>query len=182
MRYAYKLSYRTCTFYSLLSKFDFPDMSFTLYFLGYEPLENIPDDPTERVNLSCLFWNWLDMRFVDDLDVSAEGMLGIDAQLGHRIRRLSLSQWQFRPQRIWTHWILRSRCLRCLWAIWKVQTSPFAHSWHIFLHRLGVEFVKTPDSGKMKGLAFIKDPDGYWIEILNNENMTKICPWQNDSF
>lgn len=21
--------------------------------------------------------------------------------------------------------------------------------------------------GKMKGLAFIKDPDGYWIEILN---------------
>ena len=22
-------------------------------------------------------------------------------------------------------------------------------------------------AGKMKGLAFIKDPDGYWIEILN---------------
>lgn len=33
--------------------------------------------------------------------------------------------------------------------------------------RLGVEFVKRPDDGKMKGLAFIKDPDGYWIEILN---------------
>ncbi len=32
--------------------------------------------------------------------------------------------------------------------------------------RLGVEFVKRPDDGKMKGLAFIKDPDGYWIEIL----------------
>ena len=31
---------------------------------------------------------------------------------------------------------------------------------------LGVEFVKHPDDGKMKGLAFIKDPDGYWIEIL----------------
>lgn len=29
--------------------------------------------------------------------------------------------------------------------------------------------------GKMKGLAFIKDPDGYWIEILNPNNMTKIC-------
>ena len=33
--------------------------------------------------------------------------------------------------------------------------------------RLGVEFVKRPDDGKMKGLAFIKDPDGYWIEILS---------------
>jgi len=27
-------------------------------------------------------------------------------------------------------------------------------------------------AGKMKGLAFIKDPDGYWIEILN-PNMAK---------
>ena len=32
---------------------------------------------------------------------------------------------------------------------------------------LGVEFVKKPDDGNMKGLAFIKDPDGYWIEILS---------------
>ena len=28
--------------------------------------------------------------------------------------------------------------------------------------RLGVEFVKRPDDGKMKGLAFVMDPDGYW--------------------
>eukprot|EP00127_Corallochytrium_limacisporum_P001638 Clim_evm7s73 gene=Clim_evmTU7s73 len=33
--------------------------------------------------------------------------------------------------------------------------------------KLGVEFQKTPNGGAMKGLAFIKDPDGYWIEILN---------------
>ncbi|MBR72702.1 MAG: lactoylglutathione lyase [Rhodospirillaceae bacterium] len=32
--------------------------------------------------------------------------------------------------------------------------------------KLGVKFVKRPDDGKMKGLAFIEDPDGYWIEIL----------------
>lgn len=36
--------------------------------------------------------------------------------------------------------------------------------------KLGVEFVKKPNAGSMKGLAFIKDPDGYWIEILNGEN------------
>ena len=33
--------------------------------------------------------------------------------------------------------------------------------------KLGVEFVKKPNDGKMKGLAFIKDPDGYWIEIFS---------------
>lgn len=31
---------------------------------------------------------------------------------------------------------------------------------------LGVEFQKRPNDGKMKGIAFIKDPDGYWIEIF----------------
>mmetsp|Transcript_40754 Transcript_40754/g.49437 ORF Transcript_40754/g.49437 Transcript_40754/m.49437 type:complete len:387 (-) Transcript_40754:386-1546(-) len=30
----------------------------------------------------------------------------------------------------------------------------------------GVEFQKKPDEGGMKGLAFAKDPDGYWIEII----------------
>lgn len=60
--------------------------------------------------------------------------------------------------------------------------------------KLGVKFIKKPDGGKyfvilpavcnvdnlhniiigsMKGLAFICDPDGYWIEILNPINMTK---------
>jgi lactoylglutathione lyase len=35
------------------------------------------------------------------------------------------------------------------------------------LEAIGVEFVKQPDAGNMHGLAFIQDPDGYWIEILN---------------
>jgi lactoylglutathione lyase len=30
----------------------------------------------------------------------------------------------------------------------------------------GVTFKKRPSEGKMKGLAFILDPDGYWIEIV----------------
>jgi lactoylglutathione lyase len=29
-----------------------------------------------------------------------------------------------------------------------------------------IPFVKRPDQGKMKDVAFIKDPDGYWIEII----------------
>mgnify|MGYP003852722295 CR=1 FL=1 len=34
------------------------------------------------------------------------------------------------------------------------------------LDTLGVDYVKRPDDGSMKGLAFIKDPDGYWIELI----------------
>lgn len=33
-------------------------------------------------------------------------------------------------------------------------------------HSLGVEIHKSPNGGGMKGLAFIKDPDGYLIEVL----------------
>jgi len=39
---------------------------------------------------------------------------------------------------------------------------------------LDVAFVKRPDDGSMKGLAFIKDPDGYWIEILNQDSLTSL--------
>ena len=40
-------------------------------------------------------------------------------------------------------------------------------------------------AGKMKGLAFIKDPDGYWIEILNPNTKLwgeKICTLSTNIF
>ena len=30
----------------------------------------------------------------------------------------------------------------------------------------GVAYVKRPEQGKMKDVAFVKDADGYWIEIV----------------
>ncbi|KAJ8604091.1 hypothetical protein CTAYLR_001737 [Chrysophaeum taylorii] len=38
-------------------------------------------------------------------------------------------------------------------------------------HKMGVPFSKSPNGGGMKGLAFIKDPDGYLIEILPQGRM-----------
>ena len=40
--------------------------------------------------------------------------------------------------------------------------------------RMGIEYVKRPDDGAMKGLAFIKDPDGYWIEVLSPHGLRDI--------
>jgi len=36
---------------------------------------------------------------------------------------------------------------------------------------MGCEFTKTPNSGGMKGLAFVKDPDGYLVEVLPQGKM-----------
>ena len=38
---------------------------------------------------------------------------------------------------------------------------------------LGVAFQKRLSDGKMNNIAFIKDPDGYWIEIFDAERVAK---------
>ena len=35
----------------------------------------------------------------------------------------------------------------------------------------GVEFVKRSDQGKMKNVVFVKDVDGYWIEVVQADRM-----------
>lgn len=37
------------------------------------------------------------------------------------------------------------------------------------LEKDGVKFQKKPDEGRMKGLAFALDPDGYWVEIVKRQ-------------
>lgn len=37
-----------------------------------------------------------------------------------------------------------------------------------------VPFVKRPEQGKMKDVAFIRDPDGYWIEIVQPALLKKL--------
>ncbi len=37
-----------------------------------------------------------------------------------------------------------------------------------------VPYVKRPEQGKMKDIAFIKDPDGYWIEIVQPTLLTQL--------
>ncbi|KAI0250149.1 glyoxalase I [Lactifluus subvellereus] len=39
--------------------------------------------------------------------------------------------------------------------------------------RLGVPFKKRLTDGKMKNIAFILDPDGYWIEVLQDNTADK---------
>jgi len=36
------------------------------------------------------------------------------------------------------------------------------------LEKEGVKIIKHPDAGTMKGLAFVADPDGYYVEVVKD--------------
>lgn len=128
----------------LLKRFDFPEMKFSLYFMGYEDVEDAPTDPVERTlwTFKCkatleLTHNWgseSDPEFKGyhngNSDPRGYGHIGITVDDTYKA------------------------CER--------------------FEQLGVEFVKKPNDGKMKGLAFIKDPDGYWIEIFDLKNLETV--------
>ncbi|MEL6487411.1 MAG: lactoylglutathione lyase [Pseudomonadota bacterium] len=44
----------------------------------------------------------------------------------------------------------------------------------------GVEYQKRPEEGTMKHIAFIKDPDGYWVEILSAKAMGQMAKFMAD--
>ncbi|MCV2403030.1 lactoylglutathione lyase [Marinomonas sp. C2222] len=128
---------------TLLGKYDFPSMEFTLYFLGYESpaSEKSDKENTEwvfrRPALIELTHNWgseKDDNFAGyhngNEDPRGFGHIGISV-----------------PD-------VYAACER--------------------FSKYDVDFVKKPDDGSMKGLAFIKDPDGYWIEIFSAKGIADI--------
>ena len=130
---------------TLLDSYKFPSMKFSLYFMGYlEKDESIPDDRAER------------------------------------------SEWLFsRPALVeLTHnWGTESDSEFSGYHDGNQEPQGFGHIGisvpNVYeackrFDELGVEFVKRPDDGSMKGLAFIKDPDGYWIEILTPRGLREI--------
>ena len=38
-----------------------------------------------------------------------------------------------------------------------------------------VKFVKRPEEGSMRDIAFIQDPDGYWIEVIQADLMRQFA-------
>ncbi|CAO2813009.1 unnamed protein product [Amaranthus hypochondriacus] len=130
---------------SLLKRLDSPQMKFSVYFMGYEDTTSAPTDPVDR-----------------------------------------------------TVWTLSKRATIELTHYWGTESDPEFKGYHNgntdprgFGHigitvddtckacerfeKLGVEFVMKPGEGKMKGLAFIKDPDGYWIEIFDLTTIRDVC-------
>ena len=130
----------------LIEKFDFENMGFSLYFLGFDAgLEgDMPDDRGERIK-------WL---------ANQSGLL----ELTHNYGTESDNDFEGyhngnSPPQGFGH--------ICV-------SVPDVYAACERFEKLGIEFVKRPDDGSMKGLAFIKDPDGYWIEIFSPIGLQKI--------
>lgn len=52
--------------------------------------------------------------------------------------------------------------------------TPDVYAASELLEAEGVLFQKRPDEGKMKGLAFALDPDGYWVEIVKRSDKSDV--------
>jgi lactoylglutathione lyase len=42
---------------------------------------------------------------------------------------------------------------------------------------LKVDFKKRLTDGRMHNIAFVLDPDGYWIEVVQNEMIKRTSNW-----
>lgn len=130
---------------TLLKKLDFPEMQFTLYFLGYlrDTDGDVPNSPEERT--AYVF--------------EQKAMLELTHNWGtENDNNFSYHDGNSEPRGFGHIGI----------------TVPDVYEASKRFEQLGIEFVKKPDDGKMKGLAFIKDPDGYWIEILSSRGLAKL--------
>jgi len=46
-----------------------------------------------------------------------------------------------------------------------------------FMESKGVNWKKRLTEGRMKNIAFVLDPDGYWIEVIQNERIKRTSNW-----
>ncbi|WP_142848445.1 lactoylglutathione lyase [Telmatospirillum sp. J64-1] len=134
---------------TFLQRFDFEEMKFSLYFLALlKEGETVPEDPAER------------SRFVFSRETTLE--------LTHN--------WGTESDESFAGYHNGNSEPRGFGHL-GISVPDVDAACERF-EKLGVEFVKRPNDGKMKGIAFIKDPDGYWIEILSPNGMASIAAAQ----
>lgn len=126
---------------TLLKRLDFPEMKFSLYFMGYENAASAPSDPVQR-----LVWTFGQKATIE---------------LTHN--------WGTESDPEFKGYHNGNSEPRGFGHIGITVDDTFKACERFEL--LGVEFVKKPNDGKMKGIAFIKDPDGYWIEIFDQNTI-----------
>ena len=116
---------------TLLAKWDFPDMAFSLYFLNFvDDPAALPSDPAARARAM--------MAMPGCVELTHNYGTEDDAAFAY-------SNGNEEPCKGFGHIGV---------------TVPNVAAACARFEALGVEFVKRPDAGKMRNLAFIKDPDG----------------------
>ena len=130
---------------TLIKTLDFPEMEFTLYFLGYLRDEDLPVPENAIARTEYAFKQKALLELTHNWGTETDDAFnyhdGNSEPRGFGHIGISVPD------------------------VYKASAR---------FEELGVEFVKKPDDGKMKGLAFIKDPDGYWVEILSANGLAEL--------
>ena len=138
--------YRDVLGMQLLKQLDFPEMKFSLFFLGYvdEHIRAIPSHPVDRARFTF----------------SQPALLELTHNWGT----------EHEPEQAYHNGNSEPKGFGHIGLSVPDVDRACAH-----FDSHGVTFVKRPDEGSMKGLAFIQDPDGYWIEILEATSLARLC-------
>ena len=139
--------YRDVMGMTLIDKLEFPDMSFDLYFLTTLPEgETYPHTPGS-----------------DEAHRYLWTMKGATLELTHNYGTEKDDAFKYHPG--------------------NAEKDGFGHvafncndvyASSARLEEKGIQFKKKPDDGRMKGLAFVYDPDGYWVEIVKRDDKAGI--------
>jgi len=126
--------------FKLIHKYDFPQWNFSLYFLGSVPDGVALPEPGTAESEEYL-WT------MDGTCLELTHNHGSEQDASFKVNNGNVE-----PYRGFGH-------------IAVMTPDVFAASEE--LEAAGVKFQKKPNEGRMKGIAFALDPDGYWVEIVS---------------
>lgn len=124
----------------LIHKYDFPQWNFGLYFLGIPPEGTQLPEAGTKASEEYL-WN------IDYPVLEFTHNYGTEKDDSFKVNNGNVE-----PHRGFGHIAMMTHDVNA--ACDKLEAA-------------GARFQKKPNEGRMKGLAFVLDPDGYWIEIIS---------------
>ena len=125
--------------FTLIHSYDFAQWNFSLYFLTILPFGETPPPPGTP-EAEAYLWNL------------KHSCLELTHNHGSETdESFKVNNGNVEPHRGFGHIAVMTR------DVYAVCTE---------LEEAGVQFQKKPNEGRMKGLAFALDPDGYWVEII----------------